>query len=320
MDRMRLMETFVRVVETGNFSTVAREAHTTQSAVSKQVQALEKLVGAPLLVRSSRSHSLTEAGQLYYDRCRQVLDTLEEAQLEVHRAEHEISGVLRVAAPVAFGRLHIVPRLAAFYARHPKIKVHLQLDDGFVDLVAAGIDVAFRVGELKDSRLIARRIGSAHRATLASPAYLERHGEPQHLDDLSRHNCIIYTGLTTINEWSYLDATDRPCVVRVDGNFQSNSSEAIRQAVCEGLGISYSPIWVFGDDLRAGRVKPILTRYRAPSLPLNVVFQPSRRPSLKVNSFVNYFSEAFSRDPDIAQMLTADPEIAASATDAPPGR
>ncbi|MCK9986627.1 MAG: hypothetical protein AzoDbin1_03099 [Azoarcus sp.] len=308
MDRMRLMETFVRVVETGNFSAVAREAHTTQSAVSKQVQALEKLIGAPLLVRSSRSHSLTEAGQLYYERCRQVLDTLEEAQLEVHRAEHEISGVLRVAAPVAFGRLHIVPRLAAFYARHPKIKVHLQLDDGFVDLVAAGIDVAFRVGELKDSRLVARRIGSAHRATLASPAYLERHGEPQHLDDLPRHNCIIYTGLTTINDWSYRDAAGLSHVVRVDGNFQSNSSEAIRQAVCEGLGISYSPIWVFGDDLRAGRVKPILTRYRAPSLPLNVVFQPARRPSLKVNSFVNYFSEAFSRDPDIAQMLTADAE------------
>ncbi|WP_248281455.1 LysR family transcriptional regulator [Aromatoleum petrolei] len=299
------METFVRVVETGNFSAVAREARTTQSAISKQVQALEKLVGAPLLVRSSRSHALTEAGQLYYERCRQVLDTLEEAHIEVHRAEHEISGLLRVAAPVAFGRLHIVPRLPAFYARHPRLKVNLQLDDGFTDLVAAGIDVAFRVGELKDSRLIARRIGTAHRATLASPAYLERHGEPRHPDELRKHNCLIYTGLATLDEWSYVDADGLPRVVRVDGNFQSNSSEAIRQAVCEGLGISYSPLWTFGDDLRAGRVKAILTRFRPPSLPLNVVFQPARRPSLKVNSFVNYFSEAFSRDPDIAQMLAA---------------
>lgn len=308
MDRMRLMETFVRVVETGNFSAVAREAQTTQSAISKQVLALEKLVGAPLLVRSTRSHSLTEAGQLYYERCRQVLDTLEEARIEAHRAEHEISGVLRVAAPVAFGRLHIVPRLPAFYARHPKIKVHLQLDDGFVDLVAAGIDVTFRVGELKDSRLVARRIGSAHRATLASPAYLEKHGEPQHPDDLRKHNCLIYTGLTAINEWTYLGPSGQTHLVRVDGNFQSNSSEAIREAVGAGLGISYSPLWVYGDDLRAGRVKPILTRYRPSSLPLNVVFQPARRPSLKVNSFVNYFSDAFSRDPDIAQMLTAEAE------------
>ncbi|RZI44712.1 LysR family transcriptional regulator [Herbaspirillum sp. HC18] len=305
MDRLRLMETFVRVVETGNFSAVAREENTTQSAISKHVQALEAQVGARLLVRSTRSHSLTEAGRLYYERCRQVLDVLEEARIEVHRAEHEISGALRVAAPVAFGRLHIVPRLQAFYARYPKVRVDLQLDDGFVDLVGAGIDVAFRVGELKDSRLIARRIGTAHRATLASPVYLERHGEPKHPDELAKHNCLVYGGVVNINEWQYVDAMDNPHTVRVSGNFQSNSSEAIRQAVCEGIGISYSPVWVVGDDIRAGRIKPILTGFRAQSLPLNVVFQPARRPSLKINSFVDFFEEAFNRDPDISEMLSA---------------
>ncbi|WP_019139510.1 LysR family transcriptional regulator [Noviherbaspirillum massiliense] len=304
MDRLRLMETFVRVVETGNFSAVAREGRTTQSAISKQVQALEAQVGARLLVRSTRSHALTEAGHLYYERCRQVLDTLEEARIEVHQVEHEISGSLRVAAPVAFGRLHIVPRLQTFYDRHPKIKVDLQLEDGFVDLVAAGIDVAFRVGELKDSRLIARRIGTAHRATLASPDYLARYGEPRHPDELLEHNCLVYTGLANINEWVYLDDKDQQHTVRVNGNFQSNSSEAIRQAACEGLGISYSTIWIYGNDIRAGRVKPILTRFRPPPLPLNVVFQPARRPSLKINSFVDFFSDAFDRDPDIAQMLS----------------
>ena len=303
MDRMRLMETFVRVVETGSFSAVAREGLTTQSAVSKQVQALETQLGAKLLVRSTRSHSLTEAGQLYYERCRQVLDTLEEARIEVHRAEHEISGVLRVAAPAAFGRLHIVPRLAEFYEQYPKIKIDLQLDDGFVDLVAAGIDVTFRVGELKDSRLVARRIGTAHRATMAAPSYLARHGEPQHPNDLQHHQCLVYTGSTTINEWIYQGNGGPDIAVRVNGNFQSNSSEAIRQAVCDGLGISYSPQWIFGDDVRAGRVKPILTRYSLPTLPLNVVFQPARRPSLKVNHFVAYFAKAFSQDPDIAEML-----------------
>ncbi|GAB3542218.1 LysR family transcriptional regulator [Noviherbaspirillum agri] len=305
MDRLRLMEIFVRVVETGNFSAVAREERTTQSAVSKQVQALEAQVGARLLVRSTRSHSLTEAGQLYYERCRQVLDTLEEARIEVHRAEHEIGGLLRVAAPVSFGRLHIVPRLQAFYDRYPKIKVDLQLDDGFIDLVAAGVDVTFRVGELKDSRLIARRIGTAHRAALASPGYLERYGEPQHPDELLQHNCLVYTQLANINEWTFFDDANQPHVVRVNGNFQSNSSEALRQAVCEGLGISYAPTWVYGDDMRAGRVKAILTRFRPPPLPLNVVFQPARRPSLKINSFVNYFADAFNQDPDIAQMLAA---------------
>jgi DNA-binding transcriptional LysR family regulator len=304
MDRLRLMETFVRVVEAGSFSAVAREAATTQSAISKQLQALEAQLGAKLLVRSTRSHSLTEAGQLYYERCRQALDTLEEGRIEVHRAEHDISGVLRVAAPAAFGRLHIVPRLPAFYARYPKLTVELQLDDSFVDLVAAGIDVAFRVGELKDSRLVARRIGTAHRATLASPAYLAKHGEPQHPGELVNHQCLLYTGLANVHEWTYQEEGKPDTVVRVGGNFRSNSSEAIRQAVCEGLGISYSTQWIYGDDIRAGRIKPILTRYRLPSLPLNVVFQPARRPSLKVNHFVSFFAEAFCQDSDIAEMLT----------------
>lgn len=310
MDRLRLMETFCRVVESGSFSAVARELNTTQSAVSKQVQALETQLGARLLVRSTRSHSLTEAGQLYYERCRQVLDTLEEARIEVHSAEHDIAGMLRVSAPAAFGRQHIVPRLPGFYERYPHIKIDLLLDDSFVDLVAAGVDVAFRVGELKDSRLVARRIGTAHRAALASHDYLARHGEPQHPDDLARHQCVVYTGLANPNEWTFLDEDGVPLTVRVNGRFQSNSSEATRQAVCEGLGICYSTLWVYGPDIRAGRVKPVLTRFRLPALPLNVVFQPARRPSLKVNSFVNYFAEAFAQDPDIAEML--DPASAAA--------
>ncbi|XYJ10054.1 LysR family transcriptional regulator [Telluria sp. B2] len=299
------METFVRVVETGNFSAVAREERSTQSAISKQVQALETLLGAKLLVRSTRSHALTEAGKRYYERCRQVLDTLEEARAELHRTENEITGVLRVAAPVSFGRLHIVPRLASFYERYPKLRIDLQLDDGFVDLVVGGIDVAFRVGELKDSRLVARRIGTAHRAALAAPGYLARHGEPQEPDELRQHQCLVYTGLVNLNEWNFQDEAGKQIAVRVSGNFQSNSSEAIRQAVVEGLGIAYSPLWIYGDDIRAGRVKPILTRYRLPPLPLNVVFQPARKPSLKISHFVSFFADAFSRDPDISQMLAA---------------
>jgi DNA-binding transcriptional LysR family regulator len=306
MDRLRLMEIFVRVVETGNFSAVAREERSTQSSVSKQIQALETMLGAKLLVRSTRSHALTEAGKRYYERCRQVLDTLEEARVEIQRTENDIAGVLRVAAPASFGRLHIVPRLPAFFARYPQLKIDLQLDDGFVDLVVGGIDVAFRVGELKDSRLIARRIGTAHRAALASPDYLARHGEPHTPHELRDHQCIVYTGLANLSEWNFQDEEGRQHTVRVNGHLQSNSSEAIRQAVVEGLGICYTPQWVYGDDIRAGRVKPILTRYRLPPLPLNVVFQPARRPSIKISHFVSFFADAFSRDPDISPMLSGD--------------
>lgn len=303
MDRLRLMETFVRVVETGNFSAVARQANTTQSAISKQVQALEADVGVLLLVRSTRSHALTEAGRLYYQRCRQVLDTLEEARLEVHRAEHEVSGLLRVAAPVAFGRIHIVPRLAAFYERYPKMKIDLQLDDSFVDLVAAGIDVTFRVGELKDSRLIARRIGSVARAVIVSADYLKRHGIPRKPEDLVAHNCLLYTGIDNFNEWTFYGAKDKAITVRVGSNFQSNSSEAIRQGVMEGLGICYSPTWIYGRDLREGTVQSVLCDYKPSTLPLNVVYQPERRPSIKINSFVDFFTEAFNQDPDLSAAI-----------------
>ena len=303
MDRLRLMEIFVRVVETGNFSAVARQANTTQSAISKQVQALEADVGVLLLVRSTRSHTLTEAGRLYYQRCRQVLETLEQARVEVHQAEYEVSGLLRVAAPVAFGRIHIVPRLAAFYERYPKMRIDLQLDDSFVDLVAAGIDVAFRVGELKDSRLIARRIGSVARAVIVSSSYLARHGAPQKPDDLSEHNCLLYTGIDNFNEWTFYGSKDKAITVRVGSNFQSNSSEAIRQGVLEGLGICYSPTWIYGRDIREGSVNTILNNYKPSTLPLNVVYQPERRPSIKISSFVDFFTEAFNQDPDLSTAI-----------------
>lgn len=304
MDRLQAMETFVRVVESGSFSAVARQQGTTQSAISKQVQALEAHVGVLLLVRSTRSHSLTEAGALYYERCKQILDALEDARTDVHRTEQEISGMVRVAAPVAFGRLHIVPRLHAFFDRFPKIKIDLQLDDSFVDLVAAGIDVAFRVGELKDSRLIARRIGTVQRGLIASPAYLREHGSPTALEELKTlHNCLLYTGISNFDEWAFSGSSGEPVLVKVKSNFQSNSSEAIRQAVIEGLGISYSPTWIYGEDLRQKRVKVILKHVQTSDLPLNVVFQPARRPSLKINSFVQFFSNAFAQDPDLKPHL-----------------
>ncbi len=303
MDRLRLIETFVRVVNAGSFSQVAREEQTTQSAISKQVQALEAQLGARLLVRSTRQHALTEAGQLFYERCLNILDALEEARIEVNHAEHSISGVLRVGAPVVFGRKHIVPKLAQFCQRYPNIKVNLQLDDSFVDLVQAGIDVAFRVGQLKDSRLIARRIATVQRATLASTDYLRRHGEPQSPQDLLRHNCLVYTGLATLNEWNFVGPDGQTHPIRVNGNFESNSSEAIRQAVCEGMGITYSAIWNFSEDLKRGRVQTILNHYPPPTLPLSVVYQPTRRPSLKVKSFVEYFAQALKNDEFIGPMM-----------------
>lgn len=295
MDRLRLIETFVRVADAGSFSAVAREERTTQSAISKQVQALEAHLGARLLARSTRRHALTEAGQLFYERCVQMLDTLEEARLEVHRAEHEVSGMLRVAAPVAFGRLHIVPRLAAFYAGHPKIRVNLQLDDGFVDLVAAGADLAFRIGELKDSRLIARRIGTAHRALLASPAYLARHGEPRHPQDLMQapHRCVHYfVASGKHGPFEFQRGEERLSLVP-PGALAVNDSNAYWDACVAGLGIGQLPEPVLHAPGLASSLVPVLTDWEVGTMPVHVVFPSNRHLSTRVQAFVEWAANVF---------------------------
>lgn len=301
MDRLRWMQTFVRVVESGSFSAVARELNTTQSAVSKHVGALENSLGVPLLIRSSRRVTPSEAGARYYQRCLQVLDLVAEADQDARASERCVTGLLRVAAPVVFGRLHIVPNLPEFYAQNPKLQIDLRLNDQFINLVEEGVDVAYRVGELSDSQLIARRIGTTHRATLATPAYLAAFGEPEHPRDLARHNCLIYTGLARLNEWSF-GGPEGEIRVSVQGRFQTNSSEAIREAVLADLGIAFSPVWMFGSEIRSGRVVPLLQAFQPLPLPIHVVFPPARRPALKTKRFVDFMTARFDTDPFISRL------------------
>jgi DNA-binding transcriptional LysR family regulator len=196
MDRLAAMQTFVRVVESGSFSAVAREAQATQSAVSKQVAALERALGARLLTRTTRALALTEEGERYFEQARRLVAEIAEAESGLRQGEQQLSGWLRVAASVGFGRLKLMPLVKTFLAEHPGVRIDLRLDDGFIDLVEQGIDVAVRIGELADSTLVARRIGTTKRALIASRKYLRslpkgqktqlhrlhRAGEPECLD------------------------------------------------------------------------------------------------------------------------------------------
>ena len=164
MDRLTAMQTFVRVVESGSFSAVARETQATQSAVSKQVAALERALGARLLSRTTRSLALTEEGERYFEQARRLVAEIAEAESSLRQGEQQLTGWLRVAASVGFGRLKLLPVVKSFLAAHPGVKIDLRLNDGFIDLVEQGIDVAVRIGELADSSLVARRIGTTRRA------------------------------------------------------------------------------------------------------------------------------------------------------------
>lgn len=302
MDRLQAMQTFVRVVESGSFSAVARESGLTQSAVSKQVAALERMLGARLLSRTTRALALTEEGQRYFEHVQRIVAEVVEVESVVRRSSQQLSGWLRVAAAVGFGRLVLLPIVQRFLADHPGVRVDLRLNDGFVDLVEEGIDVALRVGQLADSGLLARRVGITRRLVVASRRYVRRHARgaamPRHPQDLLRHNCVVYTELVTRNEWRFTAGPGAKAPVgtqqsvRVTGNLQSNSSEVVRAAVLSGHGIGYSPVWLFANELASGEVVQLMPDWLAPELPMHLLSPPSRRGSAKVRVFGDYVVEA----------------------------
>src|ERR1700674_3110630 len=200
MDKLALMEIFVRIVETGSFSAVAREAGTTQPTVSKQMTALERGLKTRLLHRSTRSLSLTEGGAAYYERCRQIIDQVRAAETSLGALQGSLGGTLSVNSSVAFGQMFLSRLMLDFQALHPEVSVLLTLNDRYIDLVEEGIDVAVRFGRLSDSSLVARRLAGSPVAVVAAPSYLERRGVPRHPNELTRHHCLHYTYLSTGNE------------------------------------------------------------------------------------------------------------------------
>ncbi|MEO6677278.1 MAG: LysR family transcriptional regulator [Pseudomonas sp.] len=298
MDTLEAMSIFVRVVERGSFSAVARELGLSQPTISKQIGALEKRLGGRLFARSTRHLSLTDEGQRYYDHCRQILAAVDNAEHSFQTGQERVAGPLRIASSGSFGRIQIAPRLHGFLQQNPEVSIDLQLSDENVDLVSEGIDVAVRIGELKDSSLVARQIGLTRRRVFAAPAYLEQHGVPATPDDLSAHNCLVFNQLEHFDNWRF-ERDGQWHSVQVKGNVRSNNSEAIRQMVLSGLGLSLSPSWLFCEDQQAGRVVAVLEGHVPAPLPIHAVFPPDRRQSARVRAFTDYLRDAFARDDDV---------------------
>lgn len=304
MDKLRAMATFVRVVETGGFSAVAREARTTQGAVSKQVAALERDLGARLLTRTTRSLALTEEGERYFEHARRLVADIAEAEGSLRRGEQQLTGWLRVAAPVAFGRLKLMPLVQSFLAAHGAVRIDLRLSDGFVDLVEQGIDVAVRIGELADSSLVARRVGTTQRVLVAHRSYLRSLPKgmkaPTAPEELAAHNCIVYTGIAAPDTWQFTAGPGASAAVgtvrrvRVEGNLQTNSSEVMRASVLAGMGISYSPTWLFDAEIAGGQLQRLLPDWEAVRLPIHLVSPAQRRHSAKVKAFGEHVAQALN--------------------------
>ena len=300
MDSLNAIRLFTATVNAGSFSETGRRLGIAPSSVSRQVAALEDSVGARLLQRTTRKLSLTEAGRLYYQRVARILAELDEASAAVSDLEKAPRGVLQVNGPCAFGVRHITPALPEFLARFPQVRIELTLTDSFVDLVEAGADVAVRVGELEDSSLVARRLARNRRILCASPDYLARAGAPEKPQDLTSHNCLIYTRHHGNVVWK-LGSAREPVEVRVDGNLRTNNTEAVHAAVVRGLGIALLPTWLVGQEVQSGRLAEVLGGYQAASDALDTgihaLYPAHRLLSSKVRAFVDFLVDRFAPHP-----------------------
>ena len=296
MDLLAAMRLFQRIVETGGFSEVARQSGSTQPTVSRSIAALEEHLGVRLLNRSSRAMTLTDDGQQFYALTGRALEAVAEAEGSVGRRRGKPTGLLRLGASVAFGRLHLAPRIPRFLERFPDVEVELVLNDAFVDLVGEGIDLAIRVGDLTDPSLIARRIGTTRRVTVAAASYLQRKGVPAIPADLLQHDCLIYTRLATGNRW-YFSGPDGAITVDVHGRFRADNSEAVREAVINGAGIAVIPVWMFTDEIAAGRVQIILDAFEPKQLPIHAVYPSRRQLAAKVREMIDFLAAEFTISP-----------------------
>jgi DNA-binding transcriptional LysR family regulator len=294
MDRLEGMAVFVKVAELGGFSAAAQAMGLSKSAVSKQVSAMEERLGVRLLNRTTRRLALTEAGEAYRDWCARILQEVEEAELEAGRHGSEPRGRLKVSAPMTFGFLHLSPMIPEFLARHPLVEVDLTLDDRIVDLLAEGFDLALRIGSMRDSSLVARRLATARQVCAASPAYLAARGAPAEPEDLQRHACLRYTYTRAPDLWEFVRGGEVRAV-RVHGSFRANNGDALRTAALRGLGVVFLPDFIVGDDLERGALVRLLTAWDTAEVPIQAVWPSQRHLSAKLRAFIDFLGERLPR-------------------------
>lgn len=297
MDNLAAMQVFVRVVETGGLSAAGRALGLAPSSVTRRISELEDLLGVTLLHRTTRKLSLTEAGTTYYERAREIVRAVEEANLAVTEKRTGPSGTLRISVPASVARLHITPAVAAFHAQYPKVRVVMSVTDRIVDLVEEGLDVAIRIGRLEDSSLIARKLGEGRRLVCASPTYLKRAGKPTSPEALSDHACLTIRRHPGSNVWRFRNGK-KAIEVRATGPFFTDDGETLVAAAAAGLGLILVPEWLVGLEISDGRLKETLADYTAePAMtPLYAVYAPDAYTPPKVRAFVDFLAGRFSRD------------------------
>lgn len=293
MDRLHAVKLFLRVVELGSFSKAATELGIGQPAVTKQVARMEQQLGARLLHRSTHGVVATEIGALYYEKCRVIAHHVEEADSVAALLQSQIRGAMRISTSVAFGRQVLGPLLMQFMRGNRDLQVDLALEDRYVDLIEQGVDVAIRIGRLADSTLGARYLGLNPWVLVASPAFLGAIDQPRRPDDLTAHDCLIYSTVQGDARWHFTGPGNQAASVAVKGPLRSNSLSLLLEAAVAGMGVAALPRYVAHAALAQGAVLPLLDAWSLPAQEIHAVTPSPRMLPLKVSGFVGWLQAQF---------------------------
>jgi DNA-binding transcriptional LysR family regulator len=290
MDRLAAMEAFVLVVDSGSFSAAARRLDVGQPAVSKLVAQLEDRLGVKLLVRTTRGLTPTEAGLNYYERARRSIEEADEAEFAARGAGSSLTGKLRVCAAVTFARIHLMPHLPEFLARHPDLEIDVVLDDRNIDLVQEGIDVGLRMGRLADSSLTARRLANGRHAVVGTAAYFARAGKPATPNQLTAHEAVIYDQGGGGSDWTFHRDTEE-VAVSLKGRLRVTAAEGVRAAVLANAGLAITSEWMFAPEIADGTVETVLKEWELPDIDLWAVFPTGRTATAKARAFASFIQD-----------------------------
>lgn len=291
MNELVDLRVFVEVAKRLSFTDAATNLGINKSAASKAVSRTEERLGVKLIQRSTRRLSLTEEGSRLFEKASVALSSIAEAEQEITHNQQQLKGKLRIAAPMSYGLTTLIERIPEFMNKHPKLTVELHLEDKISEIIGEGFDVAIRIAELKDSGLVARKLGEIEHLTVASSAYLRQYGVPDHPADLSEHKCLIYTYRSSPKQWVYFDAQGQEHSVNVTGTFESNNSLAIRECLLKGLGIALIPAFVVQEDIQAGRLETVLPGYFGFKRNVYAVIPDRKHINSKSRAFIDFLKE-----------------------------
>jgi DNA-binding transcriptional LysR family regulator len=297
MDKFADIEAFTAVVETGTFSAAGERLGVAKSVISRRISQLEKRLGSRLLHRTTRRLALTDTGKNFYQRSVQILADLDDAEQSVADQAMELRGSIKLAAPLSFGLKHLSGAITDFLNKHPAIELNLDLNDRNINLVEEGFDMAVRIGELQDSTLVARRLGTVRSMTCASRAYLEHHGEPAHPNELHEHIGLQYSNINYKQQWSFQTPEGKTIHAQPQIHIRANNGEVLAAAACAGLGITRGPTFILGSYLKEGSLVSILNEYQHATVGIYAVYPPGRLIPKRIQIFSDFLAGRYGENP-----------------------